>query len=161
MDSKSNLTFDSEHDCFTATAFICNLTGEPVSGIISARFEIITRTYNSHIISIENKNNLHKLMQERPPCREILPQDPEDEFDPLVTSVFNLSLSEESETLSDKEIKDAAGGHKISYTGTAEIGPQIIEGGLEVPTIIHKMPEEAINLQDFDAEIQPTLKKYF
>ncbi len=161
MDSKSNLTFDSEKDCFTATAFICNLTGEPVSGIICARFEIITRTYNSHVISIENKNNLHKMMQEKPPCREILPQDPEDEFDPPVASVFNLSLSEESETLSDKEIKDTAGGHKISYTGTAEIGPQIIEGGLEVPTIIHKTPEEAINLQDFDAEIRPYIKKIF
>ena len=39
-------------------------------------------------------------------------------------------LSKESETLSVKEIKDTAGGHKISYAGTAEIGPHIIEGGL-------------------------------
>ena len=32
---------------------------------------------------------------------------------------------------------------------------------LEVPTIIHKTPEEAINLQDFDAEIRPYIKKIF
>jgi hypothetical protein len=53
------------------------------------------------------------------------------------------------------------GGQKVSYTGTAEISNQIIDAGLEIPTIIHGSPEEALNLNLFEPEVRPYLKRIF
>ena len=84
-----------------------------------------------------------------------------DNFSYLIPSVYNVSLIEKSESALNLDLKNTAGAKKITYSGTAEIGPQIIEGGLEVPTIIHKMPEAALQLESFEAEIRPYIKKIF
>ena len=84
-----------------------------------------------------------------------------DNFSYLIPSVYNVSLNEKSESALNLDLKNTAGAKKITYSGTAEIGPQIIEGGLEVPTIIHKMPEAVLQLESFEAEIRPYIKKIF
>jgi hypothetical protein len=162
MDSKSDLTYDVKKDCFKATMCIVNLTGEDQAGTISARFEILSKnSYQVHAITSENKNKLLQIMMEQPPAREILPQDPNDNFAPPVSSVFNLNIQEKFPVISEAELQDTAGINKVTYTGTAEIGPQIIEGGLDIPTIIHKTPQEALNLDCFEPEIRPYIKNIF
>jgi hypothetical protein len=45
-----------------------------------------------------------------------------------------------------------AGINKVSYTGTAEISPEIIDAGMETPNLIHSSPEEALNLNLFELD---------
>jgi hypothetical protein len=52
------------------------------------------------------------------------------------------------------------GNSKVSYT-SADISPQIIDAGLEISTLIHKSPEEALNLSLFGLELRPYLKEIF
>jgi hypothetical protein len=53
---------------------------------------------------------------------------------PLIS--FNVSL-ENTEELDAENRKHIAGINKVSYTGTAEISPEIIDAGLEIPNLIH------------------------
>ena len=57
--------------------------------------------------------------------------------------------------------KDVLGGEKVSYTGKADISSNIIDTGLEIPTLIHKTAREALNLEIFDPEIRPYLEEIF
>ena len=163
IDSKTNLDFDKEKDCFTGTALVTNLTGENVSGQLRGRFEILEKNYyTSYQITSENKKKIKKLMLKHPPAREILEQNMEEkDFNPPVSTVYSINLNNTPENISEEELKETAGAQKITYTGTAEIGPQIIEGGLEVPTLIYHSPEEALQLQSFDSEIRPYIKDIF
>jgi hypothetical protein len=58
-------------------------------------------------------------------------------------------------------MKHIAGINKVSYTGTAEISPEIIDAGLEIPNLIHKTPEEALNLDLFEPDVRPYLRDLF
>jgi hypothetical protein len=58
-------------------------------------------------------------------------------------------------------MSEILGGNKISYTGTAEITPNIIDAGLEVPTQIYQSAEEALNLDLFEPHIRPYVKEIF
>ena len=82
-------------------------------------------------------------------------------------TINNINLSEisnesiipvETENNLDKEV---LGGEKISYTGKADISSNIIDTGLEIPTLIHKTAREVLNLEIFDAEICPYLEDIF
>jgi hypothetical protein len=74
--------------------------------------------------------------------------------------VFNVSL-ENTEELDAENMKHIAGINKVSYTGTAEISPEIIDAGLEIPNLIHKTPEEALNLDLFEPDVRPYLRDLF
>ena len=56
--------------------------------------------------------------------------------------------------------KDILGGEKVSYTGKADISSNIIDTGLEIPTLIHKTAREALNLDIFDPEIRPLSRRH-
>ena len=46
-----------------------------------------------------------------------------------------------------------------TYIGEADITPEIIEAkGLDLPTMIHKNAEEAIDLNAYSEEIRPFIK---
>ena len=64
-------------------------------------------------------------------------------------------------TLPDTLEKEVLGGNKITYTGEADISSQIIENGLEIPTLIHDSPEAALNLSLFNHEFRPYLADIF
>jgi len=162
IESKSDLIFDYEKDCFKAMALIVNKSHKAVSGIITGRFKVLPKNhYHTYCINTENKARLKRIMLEQPPAKEVLAQNPEDNSHSPFPSVFNVSLNEKAYTESELGPDNTAGIDKVTYTGTAEIGPQIIEGGLEVPTIIYGTPEEALQLDSFRAEIRPYIKSIF
>ena len=162
MESKSDIIFDNQRDCYKATALLVNVSDKNVTGTIKGKIEILPpKSHLSYAINPENKNKLKKIMSQKPPSREILPQDPGDNFSSQIPSAYNVSLSEQSHIEQNLDLQNTAGAEKVTYTGTAEIEPQIIEGGLEVPTIIHKTPEAALQLDSFDTEIRPYIKKIF
>jgi hypothetical protein len=162
MASKSDLVFDHKNDCFTATALVVNTGNTTISATIVVRIEILPKyAYKSYLISASNKAYLQDIMSKAPPAREILPQEPGENFHHPVPSVFNVNLTARGQPELNLDFKDTAGAEKVTYTGTAEIGPQIIEGGLEVPTLIYDSPEKALQLDTFDAEIRPYIRKIF
>ncbi len=65
---------------------------------------------------------------------------------------------EDGEKLNPEEILSIK---KESYTGTAEINSSSLDAGMEVPTLIHNSPEEALNLNQFEAHLRPFLKNIF
>ena len=75
--------------------------------------------------------------------------------------------SNDTNNLPDKEAPpeydstEILGYKNVTYSGEAEISSKIIDGGLEIPTLIHKSPEEALNLEIFSPEIRPYLKSIF
>jgi hypothetical protein len=170
METKTDLEFEENLNCFKAKGFIVNLGSKREQGTIEARFEIL-ESYSSYVICTEYKNKLKKIMTKHPPVREILPLPVQtgeivEEYRcncTTVASVYNVQLEPEQliSDLTEEELQSTAGIGKVSYTGTAEIGPQVVDGGLDLPTIIHKSPEDALNLEQYDPDIRPYIKKIF
>jgi Reverse transcriptase (RNA-dependent DNA polymerase)/RNase H-like domain found in reverse transcriptase/Integrase zinc binding domain len=165
METKTDINFDENLNCFKARGFIVNLGPKHEKGTIEARFEVI-ETYSSYLICTENRSNLKRIMTQHPPVREILPVqegNSTDVYNCHCTTVYNVQLepTEPIPVLTEEELQSTAGIGKVSYTGTAEVGPQVIDGGLDLPTIIHKSPEEALNLGLYDPDIRPYIKKIF
>jgi hypothetical protein len=160
MTSKTDLQFNPEKDRFEGMAFIVNLSGKPVSGTLEARFEVLDRPI-SHPITAENKNKLKKLMRKNPPMKEILQHDSNEVSITMYPTVYNINLNAKQEINLEGQEQEIAGFSKVSYTGTAEISPNVIDGGLELPTIIYKTPEEALKLESFPEEIRPYIKRIF
>jgi hypothetical protein len=132
--------------------------------MIEARFEII-ENYECYSIHAESKEKIKKVMLKHPPVREVLPVQSTDgeDYHCGCTTVFNVQLepTEPIPVLTEEEMKSTAGIGKVSYTGTAEVGPQVIDGGLDFPTIIHKSPADALNLEQYDPDIRPYIKDIF
>ena len=82
-----------------------------------------------------------------------------------IYSVGNSNLNQTDQSDQDIEtvnnFKEIAGSSKVTYTGTAEIGPQVTEGGLELPTRIYNSAAEALQLDSFEPEIRPYIKRIF
>ena len=69
------------------------------------------------------------------------------------SDILQVSDIDEADTVMSKE---------PTYIGEAEITPEIIEPcGLDLPTIIYKTAEEAINLSYYSEEIRPFIKDIF
>jgi hypothetical protein len=165
METKTDLEFDERYQCYKAHGYIVNLGPKHEEGTIEARFEII-ENYDSYVICTEYKEKIKGIMKEHPPVREVLPVQDDSTVSAYLcncTTVYNVRLepTKEIPILTEEEMKSVAGLGKVSYTGTAEVSPQIIDGGLDLPTIIHKSPEEALNLNSYDPDIQPYIKKIF
>jgi hypothetical protein len=164
MESKTDLNYDESLNCFVAKGFIVNLSSKHEKGMIEARFEII-ENYECYSIHAESKEKIKKVMLKHPPVREVLPVQSTDgeDYHCGCTTVFNVQLepTEPIPVLTDEEMKSTAGIGKVSYTGTAEVGPQVIDGGLDFPTIIHKSPADALNLEQYDPDIRPYIKDIF
>jgi hypothetical protein len=151
MDTKTDLEFDERLNCFKAKGFIVNLGSKHEKGSIEAQFEVL-ESYSSYLICTEYKSKLKKIMAKHPPVREILPVQEGaivEEYKCHCTTIYNiqLELTVPIPVLTEEELKSTAGIGKVTYTGTAEIGPQVVDGGLDLPTIIHKFPADALNLE--------------
>jgi hypothetical protein len=100
------------------------------------------------------------MMLKHPPPREILSSENITDFSLHIPMVCNVSINE-SYNVDESNMEHIAGIKKVSYTGTAEISSEIIDAGLEIPNIIHSTPEEAVNWNLFEPEVQPYLKELF
>ena len=99
-------------------------------------------------------------MQKSPPIQKLLPEKQGIENCLPTLEVFHLKTDGKN-SLEENDRSDILGGNKISYTGEAEITNQLVDGGLEIPTLIHKSAEEALDLNKFPQEIRPYLRKLF
>jgi len=177
--SKSGIEYDSDQDRYYASACIVNLSHLPQEGTLSARVEIIPNhdDFSTYKISLDKKESLLKLMSEKPPAREILPDNLTNNLFISVPTVSRVDLNRNGTPLSDEQIfsentkpsdnnevfaeEDILLGNSVSYSGEAILEPQVTDGGLEIPTLIHSTAEEALNLELFEPEIRPYLEDIF
>jgi hypothetical protein len=189
LPSKSDLEFVPEKNCYMATGCIVNLTNNVQKGKIKGKYEIMG-PYDLYPIQEDNKDKLRKIMWKHPPVREIYPGKVQNQYSIPIPTIhatsavierFNkiqkgnkrvtheiigskeLEQEKNHETkVSNEEIDtEVLGGSKVSYTGEADISSKIIDPGLEIPTLIHKSAEEALNLSLFDIELRPYLQDIF
>jgi hypothetical protein len=148
--SKSCLEFNSSLDCYTAEACIVNLTKKYITGTVEGSWEIV-RNYKQYNIDKCSVKSLSVMLQKFPLAKRILQQKDGVTLNIPLLTVQNVSLQPtEDRSLITEDMSEILGGSKISYTGTAEITPNIIDAGLEVPTQIYQSPEEALNLDLFE-----------
>jgi hypothetical protein len=156
--SKSDIQYNHLLNCYQATACVVNLTNHIIKGTSTVEWEPIYN-YQSHIINEESKPKLLDLMSKRPPVRQILPEKLSNQISIPRITVNKIELV--TDEIKETDMSQVLGGQKVSYTGTAEISNQIIDAGLEIPTIIHGSPEEALNLNLFEPEVRPYIKRIF
>jgi hypothetical protein len=171
--SKTPLEFNFNLDCYTAQGCIANLSMQNIKGIAMGSWEEC-RGFSTYHITAENKPKLLKLMLKHPPGRRILSDRPNSNIQIPRITCYNLKIDNtpliipnnkkvelDDTSQTDTEMQDVLGGNKVSYTGTAEISPYIIDTGLEVPTQIYSSAKEALNLNLFSPEIRPYIKRIF
>jgi Reverse transcriptase (RNA-dependent DNA polymerase)/RNase H-like domain found in reverse transcriptase/Integrase zinc binding domain len=171
LPSKTDITFDYEKNCFVGRGCVVNLTNNIMEGEITGKFEILG-SYNQYDIREDTRSALRIIMKKNPPVREIYPSKKDLKFQIPIPTIHatsvklkqNVKHESTENTILEPDLnieKDVLGGSKVTYTGEADISPQIIETGLEIPTLIHKTPEEALNLKLFEPEFRPYLQKIF
>jgi dUTPase len=158
LPSKSDIQYNHLLNCYQATACVVNLTNHIIKGTSTVEWEPIYN-YRSHVINEESKPKLLDLMSKRPPVRQILPEKLSNQISIPRITVNKIDLV--TDEIKETDMSQVLGGQKVSYTGTAEISNQIIDAGLEIPTIIHGSPEEALNLNLFEPEVRPYIKRIF
>ena len=168
LPSRSELHFREEG--YIAYAAVTNLKGTHEKGRISATFEVL----GSHLavaINDGTKQQIYRLTKKYPIVQEILPTNPGYDNDLPVIQVNQVSVNSDSVEADEDHIHLENGKklkkdeilsvNKETYTGTAEINASTLDTGLEVPTMIYKTAEEAMNLQNFEPHIRPFLKNIF
>jgi dUTPase len=164
LPSKSDIEFDYEKDCYLAKGAVSNLTNKEISGSLTVGWEIIEDFTQTPFIE-RNRKRLLSLLMEKNPVRQIIPEISNIDISiPRITVNnvnWNPGKSELRESQDKLDMSNVLGGNKESYTGEAEIDSQIIDPGLDIPTLVHKSPQEAINLNQFEPEIRPYIKDIF
>jgi hypothetical protein len=137
------------------------LTKKYITGTVEGSWEIV-RNYKQYNIEKCSVKSLSVMLQKFPLAKRILQQKDGVTLNVPLLTVQNISLQPTEDTsLITEDMSEILGGNKISYTGTAEITPNIIDAGLEVPTQIYQSAEEALNLDLFEPHIRPYVKEIF
>lgn len=165
LPSRSELQYDEEHKCYVCYGSVINIKRQPSSGSISAVIEVL-EDHLAIAIQEGTKHQLRRLSKKYRLVQEVLPSEKDWEGDLPVIEVNQVSFNKEEdhiklengETLLKEEILSV---NKETYTGTAELNSATLDTGLEVPTLIYKTPEEALNLNAFEPHIRPYLKDLF
>ena len=161
--SRSELHWDSELKTYYAYGALMNLKRNHRRGRIQATMETLP-AHTAVAIQPGTVQQVQRLVQKFPIVQEILPSASNFETELHTIQVHQVNLNvdpiecEDGEKLNPEEILSIK---KESYTGTAEINSSSLDAGMEVPTLIHNSPEEALNLNQFEAHLRPFLKNIF
>jgi len=160
--SKSDLEYNHSKKGYIALGCVVNLSNKRVQHQVRGRYELINE-YRSLNLMDPNKNQLRSALSDNPLGREILFTKASDSeiHIPLVSVNFVNEMSNTCQ-VSDLDMADTVQNKEPTYEGEADIKEEIIEPqGLDLPTIIFKNAQEAINLSNFNAEIRPFIKSIF
>jgi hypothetical protein len=159
--SKSDLNYDYTQECYCASAEIVNVSNNHLVGDHEARIEVLS-AYDIYPIDKEHKQQLLRMMSNYPPAREIIPSKHNLNGNFPIPVISRVDIKDDDEDISTLiEDKQILGIDKVQYTGEADLSPKIIDAGLELPTIIHETPEQALNLNLFDPLLRPYIEDIF
>jgi len=160
--SRSDITFDSALGAYTCTVCVANVTSKPIEDFVLGKWEIIN---NSTAVAIDDKNIplMKRIIKNHPLSRELLYTDkgahirfPVSSIN-LLNTISNPKYSQKSDFLNG----DCVISREPTYEGEALITEEIIEGGLDLPTIIYDTAEEAVGLHLYTPELRKYIKHIF
>ena len=166
LPSLSALEYDPVSKSYSATACIVNLSNKSLKGVLIGNFEIMNN-HRSVPLRLDNKGEIKRLLKNHPFGREILMCSETADIRVPILTVNNVQVTQNKFDAPDIRIMDFNPDDTImrgepTYTGEAEIRPEIIEPqGLDLPTTIYDSAEQAINLDLYSEEIRPFIKDIF
>jgi hypothetical protein len=160
--SRSELNFDPALGAYTATVCVMNISTELVSDFLVGKWEIVNKSTAVQIDS-EDLPKMLQMVNRHPLGREILPSKNNSKINTPIMSInlLNTESSQKYSQQSDFETGDCVMAKEPTYEGEAVISPEIIEGGLDLPTIVYDTAEEAVGLHNYPPEIRPYIKRIF
>ena len=169
LPSRSELIFDDKKNRYYVYGAVVNLKRTEETGKISANFEILDE-HLAVAVHPGTKQQICRLAKRFPIVQEILQTGTVYNNDLPVIQVNQVTI--ENTKLDEENFINLENGEKINkeeilavnkdtYTGTAKINESTLDTGLEVPTMIYKNAEEALNLNNFEPHIRPFLKNIF
>ena len=158
--SRSDLMYNRDKDCYMATGCVINMGRKREKFFVTGKIELINQ-YKAVPID-QDREKLRSTLISFPLGREILVNTGGKNSIPTF-SVNQLSFKEGTEVkVSDMEFADTVHLKEPTYSGEADISPEIIETeGIDLPTVIYENAEQAIDLDSYSEEIRPFIKKIF
>ena len=167
LPTRVEIDFDHKKDCYTAEALISNLTSGHVKGHVWGHFEIVTGK-TSIPISADEKGKLKRILKEHPFGREVLCTSAKEDINLPLLTISKVSFKQnrinetEDEKIIDFDPQNTIMRGEPDYTGEVEITEDLIDPkGIELPTQVFANAAEAINLENYNEEIRPYIKKIF
>jgi len=160
--SRTDLTWDSTYKCFAGTACVVNITDKVIqNGFIKAKFEIVN-SFDAKPLEGEIAENLQRLVSRHPLGREILECGSTLNSQLPLMTVHSISTNPKSVEISDDTLAEALFATEPEFCGVADLDHRIIEPkGIDVPTIVYKNAEEAVQLDKFPPHVQPFVHEIF
>ncbi|RPH84521.1 MAG: RNA-directed DNA polymerase, partial [Planctomycetaceae bacterium] len=161
--SRTEITFDSRVNAYVGTARVINLTKKKVECLLECKMELIN-SYQSIEFSETNRKILCSAMYHNPLGREVLLEPNESDISNPVLSINSLNVQEDVQVPVNDwgDMSDTIHSKEPTFTGTADISPEIIEPkGLDIPTIVHSTAREAIRLGDYPPLIRDHIERIF
>ncbi|MEG2013588.1 MAG: hypothetical protein RR063_10370 [Anaerovoracaceae bacterium] len=160
--SRSDIEFVPMLEKYVANGCVANLSNKTITCTIVGRFELVN---DCRVVSLNepDKGTLRSALIDYPVGRELLLSKADAKSSIPTLSVCHVSMSEDpSYKVSDLDFADTIMHKEPTYSGEAEIKPEIIEPtGLDLPTIIYKNANEAIDLTSYSEELRPYIKEIF
>jgi len=165
LPSRSDLEFVPHENAYSAVGRIINLRNSRIRVTVVGKYELIN-TYRAIPVNKEYKKCLMAALKKYPIGREVL----ENEYNFSNNTSFENSLPKQitifqtNVQVSDStfDLADTIISKEPTYSGEGEINEEIIEPhGIDLPTVIYKDANEAIDLNKQSPEIRPYLKKIF
>ena len=163
LPSHSDITYDSGLDTYIANVRVVNTSTSAISGFITGKCEVVN---NFMPIQLTDKNDheLKCMLLNNPLGREILnTSDSNFGSFPIITvnSLNSVSYSEMSPNDNPTDFCETFSPKEPVYDGDADIGPHLLDCGIEMPTRIFKNAEEAIPLNSYEPDIQKYIRDIF
>jgi hypothetical protein len=161
--SRSSLEYTPKIHAYTAIAQVVNLSNQTIQTNIRGKFELIN-TFKTIKINEKNKRFLAKALREHPIGREVLDTEPTANIKIMVPCVNQVTSRNENIQISDLkfDLADTVMSKEPTYSGEGEITEDIFEPhGIDLPTVIYRNAEEAVDLSKHSTEVGPHLKRIF
>ena len=166
LPSRVDLEFDVVRDCYTASAYISNLTNKHVKGSVWGRFEIL-KSHSVFPIEKGKFASLKQALRDHPLGREILYSRVKDDVQVPLLTISKVSVKQEIFHAPDERIIDINPADTIlrgepTYSGEIEIDQDMIDPkGIELPTQVFANAAEAVDLSKYNEELRPFIKDIF
>jgi hypothetical protein len=160
--SRTDLDFSTELGCYEAQALVKNTSNMCYIGIIRGKYELINE-YKAIEFDKKYRSCLVTALRRFPLGREILYSE-EVPCHPLPIFTINQVSKNIGEDIkvSDIDVADTVMAQEPTYSGEGKIDEEIIEPqGRDLPTVIFKNAEEAIDLSSQKPEFREHLKSIF
>jgi hypothetical protein len=159
--SRSDLTYCPLTQSFKAMACVINVGTSLVEDLVTGKIELVN-TSTAIPINDSNVVTLRQTLSSYPIGKELLQQKSESRVRFPFLTINALSTLDKSEVLvNDLDYADLIHEKEPTYEGEAIIDHTIIDGGLDIPNIVHSTAADAVGLHHFPVEIRPFIKDIF